>query len=407
MQAFRRLPVSSALLMFSCLLFASSVYLDWIPQQGSLEGSNIGALHQLSLTKFSDIFGLFDLWSGQWWRLTISAFHHANLLHLICNALSFWILADLLEPRIGRLRFLIYCVAGATFSLLPEVLIGKAAVGISGLVFAMFGTLLTLRAHDEVIAERFHGFLIYAGFASLILGIPLAMFSIMPIANGSHFGGFVYGIVIGLLCWDWSRYRRRLSITCCIAFNAAIVALVFFAMNPFWNGRYWAWRAIKEKDPSFWIQATNRDPGLVTAWIGRISESTAAGDFQQAWKTTLLAIQANRSTPDLDTIARELWLEFEKPVDQAEALDELKRIFENDTDAWLARLNLSVEPDETTMFLAEFAFPDVPVRTPDNLEVSFDIPNEVSGITQPHGPRLAPGEIDPDDPLSARLGQTL
>src|SRR5690606_21738384 len=48
------------------------------------------------------LFGPFDLWDGQWWRIPISGFHHAGFVHLIVNCLSMVTLGQLLERRMPR-----------------------------------------------------------------------------------------------------------------------------------------------------------------------------------------------------------------------------------------------------------------------------------------------------------------
>src|SRR3954466_9662710 len=49
---------------------------------------------------------------GEWWRIITSGFMHYGFLHLLFNMYALYILGTLLEPAVGRVRFvLIYFVA--------------------------------------------------------------------------------------------------------------------------------------------------------------------------------------------------------------------------------------------------------------------------------------------------------
>src|SRR5688500_4264686 len=84
--------------------------------------------------------------NGQYWRLVTSAFLHANqlpfgLLHIGFNMYILYFLGQLLEPSIGRVKFLaIYFTALLSGSLGALLLSPCAAtVGASGAVFGLMG----------------------------------------------------------------------------------------------------------------------------------------------------------------------------------------------------------------------------------------------------------------------------
>ena len=196
-----------------------------------------GAIRTLVITDAPEVSGFFDLWHGQWWRITVSAFHHGNLMHLLCNAVAIWLLGDMLEPKLTRTRYLAFCLLGATFSLLPEIALGMGVIGLSGLAYAMFGLLLVLRRHDESIAERFRGPIVLMGFACLFLCVPLTMLDGVAIANGAHFFGLLYGYVFGWILYDIGSRRRVLATGLSLFLHALLVAFVVLLTAPFWNGR--------------------------------------------------------------------------------------------------------------------------------------------------------------------------
>ena len=407
-RAFRRLPVTCLLILVSCFLYALSVSASY--QAGSVSGLSVkpGALNVLLLTDFPDINGMFMLWEGEWWRLTISAFHHGNLIHLIMNVLAFWMFADLLEPNLGKLRYLVFCVVAATFSILPEAALNQSAVGISGMVFAQFGLILIVRRHDEDIAERMHPSLVPICFASLFICIPLTMFMGLPIANGAHLLGLLYGAAVGWLCYDL-RLRNRLATGAgLVVVHSGLVLAVLALMSPTWDGRYFAWRAITQTQSlADWQKSVELDPSLETGWRFLAKHYVTTGDRHKAWMTVLEGARLNRSSTKLDQLARYVWQEFDSADDRAVAKNELQRVFGNEHEAWIERFELPLSPATSSTTLVELAFPDLPPVSTGNLDALLDVPAEVSGITRPLPAIYPPGSVNPDHPDSASLGTTL
>ena len=403
-----RLPVTTLLILVSCFLYALSMSASY--SAGSVSGLVVkpGALNVLVLTDFPDINGMFSLWEGEWWRLTISAFHHGNLVHLIMNVLAFWMFADLLEPKLGKLRYLVFCVVAATFSLLPEAALNQSAVGISGMIFAQFGLILIIRRHDEDIAGRIHPSLVPICFASLFICIPLTMFMGLPIANGAHLLGLLYGAVVGWLCYDLRLRSRLASGAGLIAIHSVLVLAVLALMRPTWDGRYFAWRAITQTHSlSDWQRAIDLDPSLETGWRYLAEHYVATGDRHKAWVTVLNGARLNRSTTKLDELARYVWRQFDSAIDRAVALDEIQQVFGDEQEAWIERFELPLLPATSSAILAELAFPDQPSMSTVTLDTLLDVPAEVSGITRPLPAIYPPGTINPDHPDSASLGISL
>jgi len=408
-RAVRRLPVTSALLFVAGLLYSGTLYIEWFMPGLDAMFARPGAIRTLVFTNAPEVSGFFDLWRGQWWRITVSAFHHGNLMHLACNAIAIWVLADMLEPKLTRTRFLAFCLLGATFSLLPEIALDMGVIGLSGLAYAMFGLLLVLRRHDEDVAERFQGSIVAMGFGCLFLCVPLSMLDGIAIANGAHFFGLIYGYAVGCILYDLGPRRRVLATSLIFSLHALLVAFVVLLTAPFWNGRYWAWRALalKEEDPAHWVRATEHAPDLPIAWKVRIDLARIDGNLHEAWKLALKAIRLNRSDAELDGIARNLWRVFEGDTERAHALDELKEIFGDESDAWLRRLALTLPAAPPVVQLAEVTFPDMESQGPASLDKVMDVPEHVPGITRPHPDTRNPADVDPDHPRSARLGEVL
>jgi hypothetical protein len=319
-----------------------------------------------------------------------------------------WILGGMLEPRLGRVRYFLFVVGGLLVSLIPEVVAEIPAVGISGLLYAMFGLLLVLRTQDDRVREEFHPSLIIWGFAWLFLCIPLTMLGILPIANGGHLCGIVYGALVGWLCLIVLPRHRAVGWLSVIGLHLAVVVGFSALMAPVWNGRYWGWRAVTENQPEFWLQAVQRDPGIVTGWMAMIQNKRRDGDPAGAWQVALQAARANRGSTVFDEIIRELFhWDFRTVEERASALDALQELFGDEADAWLARLQLPV------IGPVDGSLPEAFVELP-QLDALFGPTGNFSGLTQnvpgitiPHKPPSRQPSIDPDDPRSARFGESL
>ena len=145
-----------------------------------------------------------------------SMFMHASWLHILGNMLFLWIFGNNVEDTMGRLRFLVFYIAGGFAAALTQTWVtlhyaGDAAasipnVGASGAIAAVLGAYLVLLPHARVVTLVF-GFLPLPIPAFLVLGVWFALqllqanFSIThPDAGGgvafaAHVGGFLFGML--------------------------------------------------------------------------------------------------------------------------------------------------------------------------------------------------------------------
>lgn len=147
---------------------------------------------------------------GEWWRLGSAMFLHFGLLHLGLNSLSLSDGGRLVERMYGPLRFLaLYFTAGLAGNLLSLYAQGEQAVsgGASGAIFGVYGALLShlwLHRHEELGQEYKRLFRIAVLFCALAIFLGL---QIRGIDNFAHIGGFVSGILAGLLLAPWPGLR--------------------------------------------------------------------------------------------------------------------------------------------------------------------------------------------------------
>ena len=127
------------------------------------------------------------------WRMLTYAFVHdtSGPTHLALNMVALWLIGRVLEPALGRWRFLalylLSAVGGAVAALwLADPL--QPVVGASGAVYGLFSALF--------LVTRFRGGQV--GSIAVLIGLNLVMSVLLPdISWQVHVGGLVTGAAIG------------------------------------------------------------------------------------------------------------------------------------------------------------------------------------------------------------------
>lgn len=140
---------------------------------------------------------------GEYWRLVTSGFLHANLWHIGLNMYLLWILGGMLEPAIGKVRFLVVyftALLGGSFgALLLSPL--SPTVGASGAIFGLMGA-------TAVVMHRRGINIFEAGIGGLILINLVFSFFFPGISVGGHLGGLLAGALAMLAIHEADRLRR-------------------------------------------------------------------------------------------------------------------------------------------------------------------------------------------------------
>jgi len=198
------LAEGSAAYTLSGARFGSS----WLLQHGVLFGPDIGALHQ-------------------YYRLVLAGFLHWDFLHIGMNMLVLYFVGRLLEPAVGRVRFVAIYFVGLFAGSLGALLLSpdSATAGASGAIFGLLGAAFIELRHRGIDPWQ-------AGIGgTIVLNLVLTL-SLSGISIGGHLGGLVGG---GLAAGAWhyaDRQRRPLlyGLAGCIVLAAvAIGAAIAYA----------------------------------------------------------------------------------------------------------------------------------------------------------------------------------
>ena len=146
-----------------------------------------------------------------------SMFLHGGWLHLLGNMLFLWIFGNNVEDRFGSIPYLAFYLAGGVAAALTQVAIDPRStiplVGASGAIAAALGAYIVLFPGARILSLVFLGFfyqllevpaIIVLGFwFGLQLLSGFAAFDAETAQGGvaffAHIGGFVFGLVVGLV----------------------------------------------------------------------------------------------------------------------------------------------------------------------------------------------------------------
>ncbi len=136
------------------------------------------------------------------WRMLTTAFVHSTgfLLHVGLNMYMLWILGAVLEPMLGRGRFLaLYLLSawGGSVAVLWLSDLMTTVVGASGAIFGLMGAL--------VVIQRSFGSPSRQLYILLAINFAIGFIPGTNISWQAHLGGFVGGV----LAAKWLAPRRR------------------------------------------------------------------------------------------------------------------------------------------------------------------------------------------------------
>jgi membrane associated rhomboid family serine protease len=166
-----------------------------------------------------DRLGLLSpVWSGEIWRPLTTSLLHDGLMHAAFNIYWMLVFGGTLERRFGSWRLLLLIVLLAYCSMMPQFVFSnrdiseldaqQAVVGLSGILYGLFGFLLIGRRHEQVLYEACNDATAMLMGAWFVFCVVAEKLKLMPVANIAHAGGVVFGVLYG--CAIFERRHRWL-----------------------------------------------------------------------------------------------------------------------------------------------------------------------------------------------------
>lgn len=158
--------------------------------------------------------------AGEYYRLFTGMFLHADIIHLACNMYALYVLGTQMESYLGKVKYLIiYLLSGLAGSLFSMMFYNGSAVGASGAIFGLLGSLLYFGYHYRV----FLGNVIRSQIIPLIVVNLLIGFMVPGIGVAAHIGGLVGGALVTMALGIDNKSSTSEKV------NGFIISLIFFA----------------------------------------------------------------------------------------------------------------------------------------------------------------------------------
>lgn len=181
--------------------------------------------------------GELRIWTGAVWGLITAAFVHFDFWHILFNM---WWAKDfgrILEPSMGRKRYLLFILSAAIVSAGAQLLLSdQTGVGFSGVVYAMFGfSVVARRVHPEylkIVDVRTIQWLL----GWLVLCIILTSTGLWNVANAAHVAGFVFGLCVGMV-FVVRAYVRACSVVLIVLAAMVVLSVTYMPWSDAWQSR--------------------------------------------------------------------------------------------------------------------------------------------------------------------------
>jgi len=198
-----------------------------------LDGADGG--HYVYQSSYPSDFHAVGLVAGQWERLLTSGFLHAQptdlpfgLLHIVMNMLSLWTLGRVVEPVLGRVRYLgLYLLATVGGSVTEALLAdpGTESLGASGAIFGLAGAYYVLARRAGSNMSGVNRFMAYM----LVWLVGSAFITSWQ----GHLGGLLTGAAVTLAYAYAPRgpWRDLIQAAACLALLALLVVLTLVRVS--------------------------------------------------------------------------------------------------------------------------------------------------------------------------------
>lgn len=262
--------------------------------------------------------------AGQWWRFVTPIFVHVNLLHLLVNMYSLWIIGPYVEKLYGGTKFVVFWVltgiAGVVASYLtvvsPDRPLGslgrfifkiddEPSAGASGALFGLVGVLFVfgIKFRHEL-PEGFKRAFGIGLLPMIVLNLFIGYIGRGIIDNAAHLGGLAAGAALAVVV-DYRRPGERSGVAIVWqVLRAAALGLV--AVSFVQVARHFRDVPPASLAPVIQISPTTENFVVYVKAITEAQEAFYAAIYDDDLKPSASAIQNLNNAPYLDEKANEL-----------------------------------------------------------------------------------------------------
>jgi rhomboid protease GluP len=231
-------PLTGIIMLVAIVLFGASNYYALTLFKNYPENTS----YALGLLKTGGVLGgpaqLF-IWDGQLWRLFVNLFQHGNFLHIFFNLYALYFFGAISERFMGKINYLLFIIFCGVFQqTICQLTIEPGAIGLSGIIYGLFGFLWILKDKKEL-----KGFitkdLSKAMFAQFFIFIILTYFDLMNIANIGHLSGFTYGVLFALAVYKNHNLFKIIAFTLS---HLLLIPSIMYIYEPVYDKDWQEWK---------------------------------------------------------------------------------------------------------------------------------------------------------------------
>ena len=285
----------------------------------------------------------------QWWRFVTPMFLHVNLLHLMVNMYSLWVVGPYVEKLYGSARFVVFWIVTGIVSIVASYLtvlppgsqVGRLgsflfktmdgpSVGASGALFGLVGVLFVFGIkYRRELPEGFKRAFGTGLIPMIALNLFIGFVGRGLIDNAAHLGGLVAGAFMALVI-DYRRPGERSS----IALTWRVLQIACIALSLF--GFIKAAQHFRDPLPAYLAQQKKAleerevevdvpdEVNNFVAYAKAMNEAQEAFNLAQSRNDVSAidgALSNLQSTPKLDPTADELRNQLSSFLSRAKALE--------------------------------------------------------------------------------------
>lgn len=240
-------PLTAICMIISIILFILVSYSTYFENTQDPEYVR----NYVALVKYGAVLGgpaQEFLWSGDLWRLFVNLFHHGGILHIFFNLYALYYFGSFAEKYMGKIRYFLFIIfCGLCQSIICQLTIEPGAIGLSGLIFGLFGVLYTVSKFNDEMKIIITPELSKAMFIQLFLFIPLTYFDVINIANVGHFSGLIYGMLYTGAFFYKPNIIKKIGF---ILLNLTILSGLYYIYQPVDNQEYIEWKKAGQVRPN-------------------------------------------------------------------------------------------------------------------------------------------------------------
>jgi membrane associated rhomboid family serine protease len=273
-----------------------------------------------------------DGWWRTPWQFVTPALFHADVIHLAFNLYCFWLFGARIETELGSGRTLGIYLLLDVGSGAAEAAIFQGGVGLSGVVYGLFGFLWVVGRRDPRFRDVLDRQTVQILIAWFFLCIALTVANVWKIANVAHGSGFVMGVLLGWAMHARSLGRRLssaavLTITLFLALFGSTVARPWVNCSPYYAHElaYQGYMALErgefQRAIVLYKRAVVADPTAGAWWFNLGVAYQRGGQAKEASVAYQRAHALDPENPKYRQAVLPLWFQLGGAVDGDQHLD--------------------------------------------------------------------------------------